>query len=89
MVKDQTQGLDYTKITAEAKYFINTTRSSEIFCLSLYYNGTNSILYANGVNIYQFKAKQKSISNSVVDYNTIDVRDIIDIHKYFKKKNMT
>ena len=86
MVKDQTQGLDYTKITAEAKYFINTTRSSEIFCLSLHYNGTNSILYANGVKIYQFKPKQKSISNPFVDYNTIDVRDIIDIHKYFKKK---
>ena len=72
-------------------------------------------LYANGVTIYQIKAKISEIKpyplclakfqkilqlttckNAVlneyaydfsVDYNTIDVSDIVDIHKYFMKKH--
>ena len=30
-------------------------------CLSLHYNGSNSLLYANGVKKYQFKAKDLEI----------------------------
>ena len=76
---------------------------------SLYYNRSNSFLYANGIKIH-FKAKDAEtkpyllcfgkifknvtidnmkkpslntqISDSSADYNTTDLRDIVDIHKY-------
>ena len=44
-------------VTAETKYSIDITQSKKKMCLSLHYSGTNSVLYANGVKIYQFKAK--------------------------------
>ena len=31
------------------------------FCLSLHYNGANSYLFVNGVEIYKFKAKDSVI----------------------------
>ena len=37
-----TQGLDDTKLTAEAQHSINVSRSNKKFCLSLHYNGSNS-----------------------------------------------
>ena len=46
-----TQG--FRKLAAEAKYPINFAP----FVLSLYYNGTNSFLFANSTKIYQFNAK--------------------------------
>ena len=51
-----TQRLDDTKITAEENYSIDTTSRKKI-CLRLHYNGRKSFLYANGINICQFKAK--------------------------------
>ena len=59
--KGPTQGLDDTKITPEAKYSINISRSYKKFCLSLYYNGTNSFLFVNATKIYQFEAKGSEI----------------------------
>ena len=44
--KGPAQGLDYTTIKPEAKYFINITKPKKIY-LSLHYNGSNSLLYAN------------------------------------------
>ena len=38
-------------------YSINSTVTKKKFCLSLYYNGTNSYLFVNGTEIYKFKAK--------------------------------
>ena len=32
-----------------------------MFCLSLHYNGTNSYLFVNGVEIIKFKAKDSEI----------------------------
>ena len=51
-----TQGLVDTKITAEAKYSINSyCIKIEIFISQrLDYNESNSYLYVNRVNIYQF-----------------------------------
>ena len=85
------------------------------FCLSLHYNGANSYLFANGIEIYKFKAKDSeivatplclgniskdwSIDNMKktgfngyvydfsVDYDSIAVDDMKDIHKYLMKKN--
>ena len=41
----------------EAEYSINFTEQGKSFCLCLHYNGSNSYLFANGVKIYKFKAK--------------------------------
>ena len=32
-----------------------------LFCLSLHYNGANSYLFVNGIEIYKFKAKDSEI----------------------------
>ena len=52
-----TQGLDDTKLTVEAKYVINFSKSNKIFCLSLHYYWSNIFLFFNTAKMYQFKAK--------------------------------
>ena len=61
LVKSSTQRLDDTILIAEAQYWINFSRSSKIFCLSLHYNGINSFLFVNAIKIYHFKAKDSEI----------------------------
>ena len=39
-----TQGLDDSKLTAEAKYSIKFTQLNRKFCLSLHYNARNSFI---------------------------------------------
>ena len=56
-----TQGLDDTTLTSEKMYTINFTEFRKRFCLSLHYNGTNSYLFVNGVEIHKFKAKDFEI----------------------------
>ena len=58
-----TQGLDGTTFTAEAKHPINFTQSGKRFVLSLHYNGSNSFLYVNATEMYQFKAKNSEIKD--------------------------
>ena len=58
--KGPTQGLEHT-LTAEKMYSINFTVTNVQFCLSLHYNGANSYLFANGTEIYKFKAKDSEI----------------------------
>ena len=99
-------------------YSINFTVIKNKFCLGLHYNGANSYLFANGTEIYKFKAKDSEIVartlclgkiskewstdnmkkktgfngyvyNFSVDYDVIDVNDIVDIHKYLMKKKTT
>ena len=38
-------------------YSINFTEKNKKFCLSQHYNGTNSYLFVNGIEINKFKAK--------------------------------
>ena len=81
----------------------------------MHYNGTNSYLFVNGTEIYNFKAKDFEIVafplclgniskdwsadnmkkktgfnryayDFSVDYDTTDIDDIKDIHKYLMKK---
>ena len=59
--KGQTQGLDNTAPTAEVEYSINFSRSERKCCLSLHYNGSNSVLFVKGTKIHQFKAKDSEI----------------------------
>ena len=61
--KGPTQGLEST-LTAKKMYSINFTVAKKKFCLSLHYNGANSYLFANGTEIYKFKAKDSEIAAS-------------------------
>ena len=40
---------------------INFTVTKKKFCLNLHYNGANGYLFANGIDIYKFKAKDSEI----------------------------
>ena len=55
-----TQGLEHT-LTPEKMYPINFSVTEKKFCLSLHYNGANSYLFANGTEIYKFKAEDSKI----------------------------
>ena len=54
------EGLEHT-LTVEKMYSINFTVIRKKFCLSLHYNGANSYLFVNGIEIYKFKAKDSEI----------------------------
>ena len=66
--------------------------------LSLHYNGRNSFLYANQVTTISKQKTQKAknahllcLSNISkdfsVDYNSINISDITDLHRHLSKKN--
>ena len=57
------QILDDTTFTAEKEYAITFTEQHKKFCLSLHYNGVNSYLIVNGLEIYRFKAKGSEIKS--------------------------
>ena len=61
--KGPTQGLDGTTFTAESKYPITLMQSGKSFALSLHYNGSNSFLFVNVTEVYQFKAKTFEIND--------------------------
>ena len=113
--KGPADGLDEITLTAEKWYSVNFTDQQKSFCLSLHYNGVNSCIFVNGIEIYKFKAKDFKINvaplylgsaskdfladnmketglhgyvyDFSVDYDNIDVADILDIHKYLMKKH--
>ena len=62
LAKVPTQRLDDTTLTAEAEYAINFSEQKNKFCQSLKYNEVNSFIFANGVEIYKFKAKDSEIN---------------------------
>ena len=45
---------------------INFTEHNKKFYLSLHYNGVNSYLFINGIEIYKFKAKDCEILASLL-----------------------
>ena len=55
------QGLDDTILRTKAKFPINFTRSRKVFVLSLHYSRSNSFLFVDATEIYQFKAKDSEI----------------------------
>ena len=59
--KVPTQGLDDTKLTAEAQYLFYFSRSNRKFCLRLHYHGSKSFLFVTATKIFQFKAKNSEI----------------------------
>ena len=56
-----TQGLDDTRLTAEAQYWINFSRSNRKSSLSLHCNGSNSFLFDHATKIYRFKVRNCEI----------------------------
>ena len=58
--KDPTQGLEYT-LSAKKMYSINFTEHNKKFCLRLHYNGANSYLFVDGIEIHKFQAKDSEI----------------------------
>ena len=54
------EGLEHT-LTVEKMYSINFTVIRKKFCLSFHYNGANSYLFVNGIEICKFKAKDSEI----------------------------
>ena len=62
-----TQELDDATLTADKTCSINFTASKAKFHLSLHYNGANSYLFVNDVEIHKFKAKDSEINaNSII-----------------------
>ena len=57
LIEVPSQRLDDRTLTTEKKYLINFTVTRNKFCLSLHYNGANSYLFVNGLEIIKFKAK--------------------------------
>ena len=64
--KGPTQKLDDTTMTAEKEYAINFSEQQKKHCLSLHYNGVNSYLFVNRVEIYKFKAKYSEINAALL-----------------------
>ena len=50
------QGLDHTALIAEKKHSINFTVTRKRSCLSLNYNGSNSYLFVNSIEISDIAA---------------------------------
>ena len=44
------------------RFRINFTNANTKFCLSLHYNAGNSYLFANGKEIFKFKASNKNVN---------------------------
>ena len=63
----------------------------------MHYNGINSYLCVNGVEIYKLKAKGSEINvvplclgnnyEYSVDFDSIDFNVVLDIHKYLMKNH--
>ena len=70
-------------------YSINFTVTKKKFCLSLYYNGANSCLFVNGLEIYKFKAKGSRIPSTPLclgniskDWSTDNIKKTTGFHGY-------
>ena len=79
--KYPTQGLEHT-LSEEKMYSINFTEHNKKFYMSLHYNGVNSYLFINGIEIYKFKAKDFEILASLLYLgNTSKVWKVDNIQK--------
>ena len=75
--KGPTQGLGHT-LTAEKKYSINFAVTKKKICLSLHYNGANSYLFFNGIEIYKFNAKDSEIARTPLCLGNISKDWLVD-----------
>ena len=78
-----------TYISSRKMYSINFTVTKKKFCFSLYYNGANSCLFVNGLEIYKFKAKGSRIPSTPLclgniskDWSTDNIKKKTGFHGY-------
>ena len=72
-----TQELEHT-LAAAKMYSINFTVTKKKFCLSLHQNGAYSFLFVNGIEIYNFKAKDSKIVPSPLCLENVSKDQPID-----------
>ena len=82
----QTQRLNDTLVTAEAKYFVNFTKSRRINCVSLCHNERSNFLDINGAEIYQLKAKDSEIKTCSLSLSSISNDFMVNIIKNWTKQ---
>ena len=65
-------------------YSINFTLTKKKFFVSLHYNGANSYIFANNIEIYKFKAKDSevvasslSLGNISIDWSTDNMKKTV------------
>ena len=61
-----TQGLGEHSLTAEKMYSINFSATGRKFCLSLRYNGANSYLFVNCIEMIKFKTKDSELDSNIL-----------------------
>ena len=69
--KGPADGLYGTTLTAEKYYSTNFTKQQKKFYLSLHYNGANSYIFVNGVEIYKLKSKGSEINTTSLCLGTV------------------
>ena len=70
------QGLDNTTLTPE--YLINFSENGKKLCLRLHYNGANSYLLVNGVEIINFTAKDFEIKITLLCLRNVSKNASVD-----------
>ena len=63
----------------EKFYSINFTIENTKFCLRLHYNGANSYLFVNGIEIIKFRAKDSESSAYLLCLGNILKEWLVDI----------
>ena len=72
--KGPTQGLGEHLLTAEKMHSINFSATGSRFCLSLLFNGANSYLFANGVEVIKFKPNVLCLGNVSKDFSADNMK---------------
>ena len=63
MIRTYSQ-IDDTTLNPEVEYSISFSKHGKKLCLSWHYNGLNCYIFVNGVEIYNFKAKNSEINKT-------------------------
>ena len=73
--EEHTFGINATFGEQEKKNSINFSKAETKFCLTLYYNGDNSYLFADGKEIYKVKpiTKMLTLDRIIVNWKIIHI----------------
>ena len=84
-----TDSLDDTTLTAQKEYSINFTAQKNECCLGLHYNGVNSFVFINDVELYKFKAKDSELNAAPLSLGngsnnfSVDNMKKTELYRYF------
>ena len=76
--------LDDTTLTAEKEYFISFTELNKKCCINLHFNGINSNVFVNGLEIHKFKAKDSEINAAPLCLGDVSKDFLVDNTKKTK-----